>query len=375
MPTLKVCAPPRDAENYQILIESGILDQVASWIASLEITSPEAKKIILTDENLAKLGYAERVMNSWSSSEEVKLEIIPSGEKSKTIAQTQLLWESLVAHRADRQTLIIALGGGIVGDLAGFVAATFMRGIPFVQIPTTLLAQVDSSVGGKVAVNLSQVKNGIGAFHQPRGVLIDTSVLSTLTANHWESGLGEVAKYAAGLDVELFDFLLLHAAEIRARDEKVMAQVIAKCCEIKATFVERDPCETQGIRTLLNYGHTFAHAWESLSAARGENLPHGKAVAAGMRAAAKLAQRLSITDETFIAQQEKLLTQLGINVESHTPSFFATFSAEEVVAKMRLDKKNENGHLRFVLPTQIGKCRVVSDIAEKDVIAVLKSFG
>jgi 3-dehydroquinate synthase len=260
---------------------------------------------------------------------------------------------------------MVAVGGGVIGDLAGFVAATFARGLPFVQVPTTLLAQVDSSVGGKVGINLAGGKNMVGAFWQPAGVLIDTAVLSTLSDREYRAGLAEVVKYGVILDAAFFAYLEGHAAELAARDAEVLRHVIARSCQLKASVVERDEREQSGLRAVLNYGHTFCHALETVTG-YGKYL-HGEAVAIGMLCASRLAERLGRVDKTFTERQQKLLETLGLPVD------FPAVDHDSLLHAMSHDKKVEHGRLRFVLPTRMGHVELVGDVAQEDVRAALKS--
>ena len=189
--------------------------------------------------------------------------VVDAGETSKSVKTAELLWNRLLQANADRKTAIVAVGGGVIGDLAGFVAATFTRGLRFVQVPTTLLAQVDSSVGGKVAINLPEAKNMVGAFWQPAGVIIDTRVLSSLPQREYQAGLGEVVKYGVIQDAEFFEYLEQHADQILARDDEVLRYIVARCCQLKAEVVQEDEREESGRRAILNYGHTFGHALEA----------------------------------------------------------------------------------------------------------------
>jgi 3-dehydroquinate synthase len=265
---------------------------------------------------------------------------------------------------ADRQSVVIAVGGGVVGDLAGFVAATFARGLAFFQVPTTLLAQVDSSVGGKTGINLPGAKNMVGAFWQPAGVLIDVQTLATLPDREFRAGLAEVVKYGVILDSEFFAYLEQHADEINRRDQTALMHIVARSCRLKADVVEADERETTGLRSVLNYGHTFCHA---LEAATGyETLLHGEAVAIGMHCAARLAERLGRVDETFVARQHALLTAFGL------PVAVPDVEASELVRFMRRDKKAVAGHLRFVLPTRIGHVELVDGVKADDVRKVLE---
>jgi 3-dehydroquinate synthase len=259
---------------------------------------------------------------------------------------------------------VVAVGGGVVGDLAGFVAATFNRGLDLLMVPTTLLAMVDSSVGGKVGINHPRGKNLIGAFHQPAGVLIDTALLDTLPDREYRSGLAEVVKYGVILDAELFAWLEAHAAGVRDRRPDAVRHIVGRSCRLKADVVERDERELTGLRAVLNYGHTFAHAFETV-AGYGTWL-HGEAVAAGMVCASRLAELRGLVGADVTARQVRLLEAFGL------PTAPLAWSIDELVAVMRTDKKAEAGRLRFVLPTRLGEVRLFDDVAEDQVRAVLR---
>jgi 3-dehydroquinate synthase len=290
---------------------------------------------------------------------------VEPGEERKSVASAGLLWQEMSQLKADRKTAVVAVGGGVIGDLAGFVAATYTRGLRFFQIPTTLLAQVDSSVGGKVGVNLPTAKNMVGAFWQPRGVLIDTDTLATLPEREYRSGLAEVVKYGVIQDAEFFAWLELHAADLLARDPHALNYVVARCCRLKADVVEQDEREETGLRAILNYGHTFAHAFEAV-ASYGVLL-HGEAVSLGMMCAARLACRLGRVDERFVIRQEQLLTALKL------PLIPPKLDPEQLVQAMQQDKKVEHGKLRFVLPSQLGSVALVDSLPPADAIQAIFS--
>lgn len=288
---------------------------------------------------------------------------VPAGEASKSLAVTSTLYDALAELPADRQTPVVAVGGGVVGDLAGFAAATFNRGLPLLMVPTSLLAMVDSSVGGKVGINHPRGKNLIGAFHQPSGVWIDTAFLSTLPDREYRSGLAEVVKYGVILDPELFAYLEGQADKLLARSPEAVRHVVKRSCELKASVVAQDERETTGLRAVLNYGHTFAHAFES-AAGYGTWL-HGEAVAAGMVCAARLAARRGLIDAALAERQRQLLTRFGLPTEP------GPWPADELLAAMRSDKKAAGGQLRFVLPVRLGEVRLFDGVADAEVIAAL----
>jgi 3-dehydroquinate synthase len=269
----------------------------------------------------------------------------------------------MLRYGADRKSIVVAAGGGVIGDLAGFVAATYARGVEFFQFPTSLLAQVDSSVGGKVGVNLPGAKNMVGAFWQPLGVLIDTEVLNTLPIREYRAGLAEVVKYGVILDADFFAYLENHVDGLNERQPEVLRHVIARCCRLKADVVENDEREISGLRAVLNYGHTFGHAIEA-ETGYGRFL-HGEAVSIGMLGASRLAERLGRVDEGFTQRQHELLSALGL------PVVMPDLDRDVLLAAMQRDKKVAHGRLRFVLPTKMGHVELVSDVPEEHVRAAL----
>ena len=346
--------------GYDIRIGAGNLDQVGEFLTEQGRVS---HAVVITDENV-ELPHAACVAESLAALElGVELLIVPPGEPTKSIDSAAALWEKMLELGADRRTVVVAAGGGVVGDLAGFVAATYARGVRFFQVPTTLLAQVDSSVGGKVGVNLPGAKNMVGAFLQPIGVLIDTATLGTLQGRQYRAGLGEVVKYGVILDAELFDYLEDHVDGLLGRDHDVLAHVIAWCCRLKADVVRQDEREQSGLRAVLNYGHTFGHALEALSG-YGELL-HGEAVSIGMICASRLAERLGRVDAQFTARQRQLLSALDLPVD------LPDLDHEQMMATMTHDKKVEHGRLRFVLPSRMGRVELVADFDPADVQAAL----
>ena len=338
--------------SYPIWIGNDVLAQADRLFASLTLHHG----IVIADAQVAAL-YGEPLVETLRGDARIDLLQVPSGEASKSVEQADRLWRALRALGADRKSTIVALGGGVVGDLAGFVAATYARGIELVQIPTTLLAQVDSSVGGKTAINLPNAKNMVGAFWQPSAVLIDVTTLRTLPDREYRSGLAEVVKYGVILDADFFAYLESHAQAVAARDPSVLIPVIRRCCELKASVVSADERETTGLRAILNYGHTFAHAFEAV-AGYGELL-HGEAVSIGMTCAARLAFRLGRVDEEFVRRQHRLLEQLALPSTLPRP-----LPVEETIGATLRDKKVEAGKLRWILPSQLGKVERVADVPE-----------
>jgi len=357
--------------SYEIAIVTNELpafaERLTGWLAARGVKAGARPAVlIVTDGHVCHQHAAAVGASLHLAGFKCEVVILEPGEQTKSLEAAASLYDRLVAMQADRQTIVIAVGGGVVGDLAGFVAATYVRGLPFVQVPTTLLAQVDSSVGGKVGINHPQGKNLIGAFHQPLGVFLDTAVLDTLPLRDYRSGLAEVVKYGVILDEEFFGYLEANVAGINARSPEVLRHIVARSCRLKADVVERDEFERTGLRAVLNYGHTFGHAFEALCG-YGELL-HGEAVAIGMEYAARLAHRLGRIDATIVSRQSHLLTALGLPTRLPETSRLST---GDVLDRMRLDKKTVGGNLRFVLPTKLGHVELVSDVAEDAVRAVL----
>lgn len=348
--------------SYDIVIGSGTLAQAAEFILARGAVS---HAVVITDENVEE-PHAHAVAGSLTERDiSVDAIVVEPGEGSKSIETADALWEGLLEIGADRKSIVVAVGGGVIGDLAGFIAATYARGLRFFQVPTTLLAQVDSSVGGKVGINLPEAKNMVGAFLQPQGVLIDPTVLATLPEREYRAGLGEVVKYGVILDADLFEQLERQADALLLRDPAVLADVIARCCRLKADVVEQDEREETGLRAVLNYGHTFGHAFEALTGY--ERLLHGEAVAIGMLCASRLAERLGRIGGEVTRRQAALIEALGL--PSHAPPL----AAEEVLASMMHDKKVEHGQLRFVLPSCIGHVDLVADVPESAVRGALEA--
>ncbi|MDR2762788.1 MAG: 3-dehydroquinate synthase [Planctomycetaceae bacterium] len=347
--------------GYDIFIDSYRILQFGEFLTQFE---PYSSVVILTDDKVHEKYVSDIYELLRRSGFDVHLCVIDSGEKSKNIDVVIRIWNQLLENGTDRNSILAAVGGGVVGDIGGFVAATYARGIRFIQIPTTLLAQVDSSVGGKVGVDLSATKNMVGCFYQPVGVLVDTSVISTLPQAEYICGLGEVAKYAVSLDSELFEKLESNADKVNLRDSDMLKYIVKRCCEIKARIVGEDEFERVGSRIFLNYGHTFAHAFEVISEF---TLSHGQAVAIGLVYAARLSARLGMVDKNFVERQIEFNRALGLPMEL-PQNLLSTIDWDNIISIMRHDKKTESGKLRFVLPTQIGQCVVVNDVDPKNIV-------
>ena len=280
--------------------------------------------------------------------------VLPDGEEHKTWQTLQLIFDALLAHQCDRKTVLFALGGGVIGDMTGFAAATYMRGVPFVQVPTTLLAQVDSSVGGKTAINHPLGKNMIGAFYQPQLVVCDLDVLDTLPPRELSAGLAEVIKYGPIADMAFFDWLEQNIDALMARDRTALAHAVKRSCEIKAWVVGQDERES-GLRAILNFGHTFGHAIEA-GMGYGAWL-HGEGVGAGMVMAAHLSQRMGLVDAAFVQRLTALIARAGLPVRGAVID--AQDNAGRYLELMRVDKKAEGGEIRFVLIDGPGAGRAV----------------
>ena len=321
--------------------------------------------LIVSDSHVAPL-YAAALQASLQTAKpqaEIALNVIDAGESSKTLGNFATVIDALAAIGATRDACVFALGGGVVGDLAGFAAACWMRGIDCVQLPTSLLAMVDSSVGGKTAVDIAAGKNLVGAFHLPRAVLIDTTTLATLPPRELRAGLAEVVKYGAIFDPDFIAWLEVHADALLALDDAAIAQAIAASCRYKAAVVERDPFE-KGERALLNFGHTFAHAIETEQGYGG--LVHGEAVAIGMVLAARLSVQMGLANEAEASRLQALLEKFGLPV-----TVPRGLDADALIARMRLDKKNDANGLRLVLWDGLGRARVVAGVSEEAVRTVL----
>lgn len=347
--------------SYDIVVSSGDAGGVGSFARE---RCRGTLAFLVTDENVQ--AHAELAAAALRASGfRAELAILPPGEGQKSLASASALYDRLAELQADRKTVIVAVGGGVIGDLAGFVAATFNRGLPLLMVPTTLLAMVDSSVGGKVAVNHPRAKNLIGAFHQPVGVWIDTASLATLPEREYRSGLAEVVKYGVILDADFFAYVESHADALLRREADPVRHVIARSCRLKADVVERDEREETGLRAVLNYGHTFAHAFET-AAGYGTWL-HGEAVAAGMVCASRLAERRGLIPAEITQRQERLLSRFGL------PTAPQSWPAADLLRTMYSDKKTLAGRLRFVLPRRLGEVDLFDDIPEEDVRAVLEA--
>ena len=340
---LKTLTVSLGVRSYPIYIGAGLLAEVGDYLAKLPFG---VKALVVADRTTGRL-YADPLRESLSAAGiQARLALVEDGEQVKSLASAQALYDQAFDAGLDRQSLVIALGGGVVGDLAGFVAATFLRGLPFVQVPTTLLAQVDSSVGGKVAVNHPQGKNLIGAFYQPVCVLADVALLQTLPPREWGSGLAEVIKYGVIRDEAFFIWLEQNITQLTAADLERVSYVVQQSCLNKSEIVSLDEKEG-GLRAVLNFGHTIGHAVETLSGYG--KYTHGEAVSIGMVAAAKLAGLMDLLSARKLERLTALLQRAGLPLE--IPPDLAP---EELLASLYHDKKATGGGLTFVLPTGLG---------------------
>jgi len=348
-----------DKRSYDIILNAGL----ANFGPFARKLTAGSLALVVTDHNI--LAYAEKVVASLRGGGfQTELAVLPPGEAQKSLATASQLYDRLADLHADRKTTVVAVGGGVIGDLAGFVAATFARGLPLLMVPTTLLAMVDSSVGGKVAVNHPRAKNLIGAFHQPSCVWIDLSALDSLPEREYRSGLAEVVKYAMSLDADFLEFLERNAQEILQRKPQTLVVVVDTCCKLKASIVEKDEREETGLRMVLNYGHTFAHAFETV-AGYGQWL-HGEAVAVGMVCASRLAERRGLIPAELTERLRRLLARFGL------PAAPERWPVADLVEAMRSDKKALAGRMRFILPRRLGEVALFDDIPETEVRCVLE---
>jgi 3-dehydroquinate synthase len=344
--------------SYAIHIGQGVLDAVGEVLAQLPVT----KKALVVTQAAIAAAYGERVVQSLRSQgfAAEALEVLDA-EEAKSLAWLERLYDRAIELRLDRRSPIVALGGGVVGDLAGFAAATYMRGVPFVQIPTTLLAQVDSSFGGKTAINHPRGKNLIGAFYQPRVVLIDVDTLRTLSPRELRSGLAEVVKYGVIAKPDLFELLEGCTTAGLLQDATLLTRVIRECCQIKADVVAADEQET-GIRAILNFGHTFGHAIEA--AGGFSTYTHGEAVAIGMVWATDLSQRMGLCNADLLVRVKQLLQSLGLPIALKA-------RIEGIRDTLLLDKKAVAGRLRFILVEGLGRVSIRDDVPSQLVEAII----
>lgn len=345
--------------SYDILIGSGLRAQAGKFLKSILTPS---RVVIITHPSIKDL-YGEEVAEGFiAQGWTTDIVEAPEGESSKNLGQAEKLYDHLLQLNCDRKSVLVALGGGVIGDLVGFVAATYQRGIPFIQVPTTLLSQVDSSVGGKTAVNHPKGKNMIGAFYQPRLVLADLETLRTLPQKEYRAGLAEIVKYGVIADARLFDYLETNYKKILNLDFECLSHIIETSCSIKAGVVEKDERESH-YRMILNFGHTFGHAIESLT--EYSQFIHGEAVSMGMVCAAQLSHSLGKCSEEVPKRIEALLRNLGLPVD------FPELDSSAVIESMYHDKKTMDRKIKFILVTKIGSIEIADQILETELLKVL----
>ena len=348
--------------SYEIIIDNRIERELRNFVSKHKFSH---KSLLVTDSNVGALVGDRFVKILRAEGLDIRVVTIPAGEPSKSLSTATDIYTAAIEHGLDRKSPIFALGGGVVGDMSGFVAATFMRGVPFIQIPTSLLAQVDSSVGGKTAVNHPLGKNLIGAFYQPRAVFIALDFLSTLPPREIASGLGEIVKYGVIADADFFCTLESHVDQILKLDNQTLEHIIARCCEIKAEVVSRDEKES-GLRRILNFGHTIAHAVEEET--HYKKYRHGEAVAIGMIGAAHISREIDRIGDADVERLQRLIDRLkmisraeGIDVEQTYNALFR-------------DKKTVDGKINWVLQDSIGRVSIVNDVPASVVKSALKKI-
>ncbi|MFC2056651.1 3-dehydroquinate synthase [Chloroflexota bacterium] len=351
-----------DRNSYDILIGQGLLSQTGAKLKEIGLSD---KLVVVTDSTVRKLYGNTLKQKLTSSGFEVLLLEVPVGEDQKSLETAGRLYHELTDFYAERTTPVIALGGGVIGDLTGFVAATYLRGVPLIQIPTTLLAQVDSSIGGKVAVNHGLLKNKIGAFYQPRLVISDIAILESLTLGDLSDGLAEVIKYGVIWDEEFFTFIEENLDQIILLDAGALETIVFRSVRIKATVVEKDEMDFS-LRNILNYGHTIGHAIESTSDFK---VQHGEAVAIGMLAAARISNKLDILDNNEVKRLEEVIARTGL------PTQIPTLQLERLAQAMKHDKKILQGKIRFVLPKKIGEVFITDEVSPSLVEEVLLNWN
>ena len=360
---------------YDVLVGEGILSELGKTVRNMGLPP---RIVIISDYNAGKI-YSSVLRHSLRSAGfKVEILLVPSGERQKSLKTAEKLYHNLAKMKISKDSTIISLGGGVVGDLAGFVASTYMRGIPLIHVPTTLLAMVDAGIGGKTAVNIDEGKNLVGAFYQPKLVFCDVSSLFTLPPKEIRNGLAEVIKYGVIKDPGLFNLLEKHVSDLkrpkldRPKDFKglmyIWVKIIKDSAAIKARIVEIDEKEQKGLRMFLNFGHTIGHAIESLSEYRG--VSHGEAVAIGMAAASRIAYKLKMIGD------KPLKRLIGLIEAVNLPSTISrNIEAEDIIAKLILDKKVREGKINFVLPLSIGSVKIRNDVPIKILREALKETG
>ena len=350
------------SNSYDVLIGAGLLAQTGARLKKLGFSG---KAVVVTDSKVKKLYGDALKQNLTASGFEAHLIEVPQGEEQKSLETAGRLYNDLTDFYAERNTPVLALGGGVIGDLTGFVAATYMRGVPLIQIPTTLLSQGDSSLGGKTAVNHGQLKNKVGAFYHPRLTISDISTLKSLGKRELSDGLAEIIKHGVILDSEFFSYLEKNMNKIRAYDEPVLERIVARSAAIKAGVVEKDELDL-GLRNILNYGHTVGHAIE---AASGRKIWHGEAVAIGMLAEAAISNKMGVLDKKELDRLEKVIAGAGL------PARIPALPVKDMMQAMQHDKKIVGGKIKFVLPKRIGEVFITDEVSPTLVADVLREWN
>lgn len=366
-----VIAVPLPDQPYNIVITPGGLEEVGDWLS----TGPKplvkvGQRLLVVANPVVFKAYGEGLVNALSQAGyRVQSCLLPAGERYKTLRSIQKIYDAALTFRLERQSAMVALGGGVIGDMTGFAAATWLRGVGFVQVPTSLLAMVDAAIGGKTGVNHPQGKNLIGAFYQPRLVMIDPLVLQTLPPREFRAGMAEVIKYGVIWDLPLFE--ALEAAprldQYRYLDEQLRHRILTHSCQAKADVVSQDEKEA-GLRAILNYGHTIGHGIESLMHYRGVN--HGEAVALGMVAAGRIASMLGFWSDAEEQRQLALIKKAGLPTRLPVALDFSA-----ILAALQGDKKVEAGQVRFVMPKGLGAALVTGEVSQEVVLAALEVIG
>ncbi|HTY78803.1 MAG TPA: 3-dehydroquinate synthase [Candidatus Bathyarchaeia archaeon] len=349
--------------SYRILVGTGLHAGIGSELVRLKV----GRKVALVTDSSIQALHGETVSRSLAEAGfDVTRVLLPEGEAAKTLEVAASTWDRFLEAGLDRTSTVVALGGGAVGDLAGFTAATYMRGVNFVQVPTTLLAQVDASIGGKTAIDHARAKNLIGAFYQPRLVIADTAALLTLPEREYRSGMAEVIKHGIVLDAAYFAEVERGAAALRAREPATLEAIVAGSCRLKASVVERDEQEAE-LRHVLNYGHTIGHAVEAITGY--QRFAHGEAVSLGIAAEAAIAERLGLAGPATRARQVAALEAVGLPVRG------VGEPPERVVEALSRDKKAKDGRVPFVLAPEIGAFRLVYDVPRGTILDALADLG
>jgi shikimate kinase/3-dehydroquinate synthase len=363
------CVVETATQRYPVFVGYGLLDKLGQKMTQAGLSGGVT---IISDENVFSL-YGDKVESILKNAGfAVNSFVMPPGEETKSIDYAIKMYDFLVEHRAERDDIIVALGGGMTGDLAGFVAATFLRGVPWVQVPTSLVAMVDAGIGGKVGINHPKGKNLIGAFYQPSLVLADCQTLTTLPRRELTSGWAEVIKHGLILDEEFLEFLESNIDKLTKLDPALLSRAIARSAAIKAGVVSQDEKEREGKRTVLNYGHTIAHGLEA--ATRYKRFLHGEAVAIGMAGAAKLSYRLGLLPSAAVERQQTLLREFGLPTSLRAKRSNLKLSPADVTRAMELDKKMKGKEIRWVLLRDIGQTVVRGDVPRKEVLAVVSEL-